>query len=162
MSYPPSALSSVVDTLVIDNYDSFTYNIVQYLEELGASVTVIRNDACSIEDIERFNPRRIVISPGPGAPRSAGISMSVITHFAGQNGQVENIGNGGFCVNSVDDYHKCMHYLSNKDNLKILSDNAKKFAMENYEQNFVVRAIKNFYNEIIEQKGIFNEKDNRF
>lgn len=86
----------------------------------------------------------------------------VITHFAGQNGQVENIGNGGFCVNSVDDYHKCMHYLSNKDNLKILSDNAKKFAMENYEQNFVVRAIKNFYNEIIEQKGIFNEKDNRF
>jgi len=84
MSYPPSALSSVVDTLVIDNYDSFTYNIVQYLEELGASVTVIRNDACSIEDIERFNPRRIVISPGPGAPRSAGISMSVITHFAGR------------------------------------------------------------------------------
>ena len=73
-----------VDTLVIDNYDSFTYNIVQYLEELGASVTVIRNDACSIEDIERINPRRIVISPGPGAPRSAGISMSVITHFAGR------------------------------------------------------------------------------
>lgn len=75
---------SSIDTLVIDNYDSFTYNIVQYLEELGAIVTVIRNDACSIHDIEQLNPRRIVISPGPGAPRSAGISMSVITHFAGR------------------------------------------------------------------------------
>jgi anthranilate synthase/indole-3-glycerol phosphate synthase/phosphoribosylanthranilate isomerase len=75
---------SNVDTLVIDNYDSFTFNIVQYLEELGASVTVLRNDACSIDELICLNPSRIVISPGPGSPKSAGISNAIITHFAGR------------------------------------------------------------------------------
>jgi anthranilate synthase component 2 len=64
--------------LVIDNYDSFTYNLVQYLGELGADVRVMRNDVVSLEDIVAARPDRIVISPGPGRPEAAGVTMSVI------------------------------------------------------------------------------------
>lgn len=67
--------------LVIDNYDSFTYNIVQYLGELQQDVTVYRNDETSIAEIERMEPERIVISPGPCTPNEAGISMEVIRYF---------------------------------------------------------------------------------
>jgi anthranilate synthase component 2 len=63
---------------VIDNYDSFTYNLVQYLGELGASVHVVRNDAASVGEVEALRPDRIVISPGPGRPEDAGITMAVI------------------------------------------------------------------------------------
>ena len=70
--------------LMIDNYDSFTYNVVQYLGELGADVQVFRNDAISIAEIESLNPAQIVISPGPCTPTEAGISMEVISHFAGK------------------------------------------------------------------------------
>ena len=70
--------------LMIDNYDSFTWNVVQYLWELGAEVEVRRNDAISLEDIERNAPAGICISPGPCSPAEAGISMSVIERFAGQ------------------------------------------------------------------------------
>jgi anthranilate synthase/aminodeoxychorismate synthase-like glutamine amidotransferase len=64
--------------LVIDNYDSFTYNLVQYLGELGADVRVVRNDVVTLEDVVAAKPERIVISPGPGRPEQAGVSMSVI------------------------------------------------------------------------------------
>ncbi|MEO8257353.1 MAG: aminodeoxychorismate/anthranilate synthase component II [Acidobacteriota bacterium] len=67
--------------LVIDNYDSFTYNLVQYLGELGAEVEVVRNDATSIASIAGSAPERIVISPGPGRPEDAGITMDVIREF---------------------------------------------------------------------------------
>ena len=70
--------------VMIDNYDSFTYNLVQYLEQIGASVRVIRNDAVSIEEIASWNPAGIVISPGPGRPDAAGISMAVIRRFSGK------------------------------------------------------------------------------
>jgi len=70
--------------LMIDNYDSFTYNIVQYLGELGAQVQVYRNDAITLEQIEALQPQHIVISPGPCTPNEAGISVPVITHFAGR------------------------------------------------------------------------------
>jgi anthranilate synthase/aminodeoxychorismate synthase-like glutamine amidotransferase len=70
--------------LVIDNYDSFTYNLVQYLGELGAEIRVERNDQTSLEQIEEMRPERIVISPGPCTPDDAGISMDVIKHFAGK------------------------------------------------------------------------------
>ena len=63
---------------VIDNYDSFTYNLVQYLGELGADVHVVRNDAASVEDVAATRPERIVISPGPGRPEDAGIAMAVV------------------------------------------------------------------------------------
>jgi len=70
--------------LMIDNYDSFTWNVVQYLAELGAEVTVLRNDEIDIAGIEALAPERIVISPGPCTPFEAGISMPVIEHFAGR------------------------------------------------------------------------------
>ena len=70
--------------LMIDNYDSFTWNVVQYLWELGAEVDVQRNDAISLADIEAQAPKGICISPGPCSPKEAGISMSVIEHFAGK------------------------------------------------------------------------------
>jgi anthranilate synthase component 2 len=63
---------------VIDNYDSFTYNLVQYLGELGAEVHVVRNDAASIDEVAAIKPERIVISPGPGRPEDAGITMAVV------------------------------------------------------------------------------------
>lgn len=70
--------------LMIDNYDSFTYNIVQYLGELGQDVTVFRNDEITISEIERLEPERIVISPGPCTPNEAGISMEVVDTFGGR------------------------------------------------------------------------------
>ncbi|HEY0711701.1 MAG TPA: aminodeoxychorismate/anthranilate synthase component II [Polyangia bacterium] len=70
--------------LVIDNYDSFTYNLVQYLSELGQDVRVIRNDEATVEQVAGMSPERIVISPGPCTPNEAGISLDVITKLAGQ------------------------------------------------------------------------------
>ena len=70
--------------LMIDNYDSFTYNLVQYLGELGQKVLVYRNDALTVKDIKKLNPDKIVISPGPGRPEDAGISCEVIREFCGK------------------------------------------------------------------------------
>ncbi|BDX03754.1 anthranilate synthase component 2 [Marinomonas pontica] len=70
--------------LMIDNYDSFTYNLVQYFRELGADVRVFRNDEISVEEIERLAPSHLVISPGPCTPNEAGVSMPAIAAFAGR------------------------------------------------------------------------------
>lgn len=70
--------------LMIDNYDSFTYNVVQYLGELGADVHVHRNDEITIEQIRDMNPEKIVISPGPCTPNEAGVSLQVLEHFRGK------------------------------------------------------------------------------
>ena len=67
---------------MIDNYDSFTYNIVQYCKELGADLMVIRNDELSVDDIEALNPEKIIISPGPASPNEAGVTLEVIERFA--------------------------------------------------------------------------------
>lgn len=85
--------------LMIDNYDSFTYNLVQYLGELGAELTVCRNDAVGVEQIKKMNPERIVISPGPGAPEGAGVSVEAIRAFAGKVPIL------GVCLG-----HQCMGY----------------------------------------------------
>lgn len=69
--------------VMIDNYDSFTYNLVQYFGELGADVTVVRNDQVTVEDIARLRPDKIVISPGPCTPKEAGISVEAILNFSG-------------------------------------------------------------------------------
>jgi anthranilate synthase component 2 len=69
---------------VLDNYDSFTYNLVQYLGELGADVAVVRNDQVTVADIEKLAPDKIVISPGPCTPREAGVSVEAILKFAGR------------------------------------------------------------------------------
>ncbi len=70
--------------LVIDNYDSFTYNLVQHLGEFGADLKVVRNDQVTIEGVENLAPERIVLSPGPCTPDDAGITLDVIRHFAGK------------------------------------------------------------------------------
>jgi anthranilate synthase/aminodeoxychorismate synthase-like glutamine amidotransferase len=70
--------------LMIDNYDSFTYNLVQYLGEIGEDIKVFRNDKITIHEIERLNPERIVISPGPCTPKEAGVSVELIKHFSGK------------------------------------------------------------------------------
>jgi len=70
--------------LMIDNYDSFTYNLVQYLGELGEDVRVYRNDKLTVEEIEALRPQRLVVSPGPCTPKEAGISVDAIRHFAGR------------------------------------------------------------------------------
>ena len=69
---------------VLDNYDSFTYNLVQYLGELGTEVVVRRNDQVTIDDVEEMRPQRILVSPGPCTPQEAGISIGLIRHFAGR------------------------------------------------------------------------------
>ena len=70
--------------LLIDNYDSFTYNLFQYLSELGADVKVIRNDKATVAELAEIGPERLVVSPGPSHPRNAGISIDAIKHFAGK------------------------------------------------------------------------------
>ncbi len=71
-----------VDTLLIDNYDSFTYNLYQYLSELGADVVVYRNDRITLDEIEALEPRRIVVSPGPKTPKEAGVSVPLLQRFS--------------------------------------------------------------------------------
>ena len=73
-----------IKLLMVDNYDSFTYNIVQYFGELGADIEVFRNDEITVEGIAQRNPDRLVISPGPCSPAEAGISVATIQHFAGK------------------------------------------------------------------------------
>jgi anthranilate synthase component 2 len=75
---------SAVKVVMVDNYDSFTYNLVQYFGELGADVTVVRNDQVTVEDIEKLAPDKLVISPGPCTPKEAGISVEAILKFAGK------------------------------------------------------------------------------
>ncbi|MFH1992223.1 MAG: aminodeoxychorismate/anthranilate synthase component II [Pseudomonadota bacterium] len=70
--------------LMIDNYDSFTYNLVQYLGQIGASVRVVRNDALTLSELIGLEPEGIVISPGPGRPEAAGLTMPLIKHFSGK------------------------------------------------------------------------------
>jgi len=77
-------MSQAIKLLMVDNYDSFTYNIVQYFGELGAQVEVFRNDEITLEGIAQRRPDRLVISPGPCSPAEAGISVEAIRHFAGK------------------------------------------------------------------------------
>ncbi len=85
--------------LLIDNYDSFTYNLYQYLRQLGAEVEVVRNDRTSIEEIKKMQPEKILISPGPSTPENAGISNDVIKHFGSKTPIL------GVCLG-----HQCIGY----------------------------------------------------
>ncbi|MFN2569292.1 MAG: aminodeoxychorismate/anthranilate synthase component II [Candidatus Dormibacteria bacterium] len=75
------SVSATADVLVIDNYDSFTYNLVQYLEELGAGTMVVRNDQVTVHEVAADPPRALVISPGPGTPSEAGICLEIVTRL---------------------------------------------------------------------------------
>jgi anthranilate synthase/aminodeoxychorismate synthase-like glutamine amidotransferase len=86
--------------LIIDNYDSFTYNLVQYLGELGANLQVFRNDKITLSQIQKLNPKRIVISPGPGRPEDAGISMQVISSL-GKSTPILGVCLGHQCIGQV-------------------------------------------------------------
>ena len=86
--------------ILIDNYDSFTYNLVQYIGELGADVKVFRNDAITLEKIKKMKPSHIVISPGPGRPNDAGISKSLIKHL-GDNLPILGVCLGHQCIAEV-------------------------------------------------------------
>jgi anthranilate synthase/aminodeoxychorismate synthase-like glutamine amidotransferase len=81
---PPRATLDFNMVFVLDNYDSFTYNLVQYLGELGATVEVYRNDELTVEEVEALHPERILLSPGPCTPREAGILVPLIRHMAGK------------------------------------------------------------------------------
>ena len=83
-NYQTPLLQFIRMILVIDNYDSFTYNLVQYLGELGAELAVFRNDAITVDQMEKHQPERILISPGPGVPRDAGVTIDAIRAFAGK------------------------------------------------------------------------------
>jgi anthranilate synthase/aminodeoxychorismate synthase-like glutamine amidotransferase len=83
---------------VLDNYDSFTYNLVQYLGELGAQVEVRRNNEVTVREIEAMHPERIVLSPGPCTPQEAGISIELIRHFAGRGKGGESVPLLGVCL----------------------------------------------------------------
>lgn len=83
-NFPPEINYVKLMVFVLDNYDSFTFNLVQYLGELGETPEVRRNDKISVEELEALQPERIVISPGPCTPRDAGISIAVVRHFAGK------------------------------------------------------------------------------
>jgi anthranilate synthase component II len=89
-----------MSVLLIDNYDSFTYNLYQYLGELGARVEVVRNDQVTLEDIEELAPERIIISPGPGNPDDAGISKDVIRRF-GETMPILGVCLGHQCIGEV-------------------------------------------------------------
>ena len=84
--------------ILIDNYDSFTYNLYQYLSELGADVHVVRNDKVTVDDISDLSPERIVISPGPGTPRGAGVSVPAIRHFADKGVPILGVCPGHQCI----------------------------------------------------------------
>ena len=103
---------SAVKVVMVDNYDSFTYNLVQYLGELGADVTVVRNDQVTVEDIEKLAPDKIVISPGPCTPKEAGVSVDAILKFAGTHsypGRMPGPSKHRLCL--WRQYHSCQkHY----------------------------------------------------
>ncbi len=114
--------------LMIDNYDSFTYNIVQYCLELGADLKVIRNDELSLEQIIALNPSKIIISPGPATPNESGVCLKVIEYFAGKK-PIFGI---------------CLGHQSNSSGFWGKSSTCKKYdAWENF-KNRSFRRYKNF------------------
>lgn len=133
--------------LVIDNYDSFTYNLVQYLGELGASPDVRRNDQTSIQEIEQMNPERIVISPGPKTPNEAGICLEVVERFSGRKPILgvclghQAIGQafGGTVVRAPELMHGKVSLVSH-DNQTIFKDLPNPFSATRYHSLIVERS----------------------
>lgn len=109
--------------LMVDNYDSFTYNLVQFLGELGEEIVVKRNDEISIKDVEKLDPEIIVISPGPCSPVEAGISIDIVNHFKGKKPILgiclghQTIGHvfGGDVIKAIRPVHGKVHAISHKN-----------------------------------------------
>ena len=129
--------------LMIDNYDSFTYNIVQYLGELGADVTVVRNDEVTLDDVKALVARegitRVVISPGPCSPSEAGISVATIQHYAGKlpvlgvclGHQAIGAAFGGDIIRAVQQMHGKTSVIST-DQKGVFADLPKEFTVNRY------------------------------
>jgi anthranilate synthase/aminodeoxychorismate synthase-like glutamine amidotransferase len=118
--------------LLIDNYDSFTYNLYHYLGELGATVTVLRNDKVSLDDIERMGPEKIVISPGPCTPKEAGISCDVILRFAERTPIL------GVCLG-----HQCIGAAFGVEIIRAPSIMHGKLSQVSHDSQTIFRSIKN-------------------
>ena len=118
--------------LMIDNYDSFTYNLVQYLGELGADLRVYRNDCITIAEIEEMQPEKIVISPGPCTPKEAGISVDLIRHFAGK------IPILGVCLG-----HQCIAYAFGGSIIRAKKLMHGKTSMIYHDQRAIYRGLSN-------------------
>jgi len=135
--------------LMIDNYDSFTYNIVQYIGELGAKLKVVRNDEITVEQITRLNPERIVISPGPGRPEAAGISVDLINSFA------ETIPILGVCLG-----HQCIGYAYGGKIIRAKKLMHGKTSMIRHHNKGIFKGIKNpfeatrYHSLVIEKKSM--------
>ncbi len=151
--------------LMIDNYDSFTYNIVQYAKELGADLRVIRNDEMSLKEIERLNPKKIILSPGPATPNEAGICLDVVKCFKDKKPilgiclghQTIAQSFGGEVIRAKKMMHgKTSTIIRNKKEAKIYSDLPKRFTATRY-HSLVVNKEK--LPEIIEVTS-YSEDDN--
>jgi anthranilate synthase/aminodeoxychorismate synthase-like glutamine amidotransferase len=118
--------------LLIDNYDSFTYNLYHYLGELGTTVKVVRNDKVSLDDIERMEPEKIVISPGPCTPKEAGISCDVILRFA------ETIPLLGVCLG-----HQCIGAAFGGEIIRAPSIMHGKLSEVSHDSRTIFRSIRN-------------------
>ncbi|HBG1230354.1 TPA: aminodeoxychorismate/anthranilate synthase component II [Clostridioides difficile] len=118
--------------LMIDNYDSFVYNLVQYIEELGETVVVKRNDEIKISDIEELNPEVIVLSPGPCSPKEAGICIDIVEHFKGKKPIL------GICLG-----HQTIGYVFGGDIIKAQQPVHGKVYSINHTNKGVFRGLKN-------------------
>ena len=136
-------MTAKIKLLMVDNYDSFTYNIVQYLAELGAEVHVVRNDEATLDDVsalvEREGITRIVISPGPCSPNEAGISVATIKHFAGKlpvlgvclGHQAIGAAFGGDIIRAVQQMHGKTSVITT-DQKGVFADLPKEFTVNRY------------------------------
>ncbi|MFH1360434.1 MAG: aminodeoxychorismate/anthranilate synthase component II [Candidatus Omnitrophota bacterium] len=135
--------------LVIDNYDSFTYNLVQYLGELGADLKVIRNDKITLEGIKKINPQQIVISPGPGRPEGAGISVDIIKSLAAK------IPILGVCLG-----HQCIGYAFGGKIIRAKKLMHGKTSLIHHHQKDIFKSIKNpfeatrYHSLVVEKKSL--------
>lgn len=135
--------------LIIDNYDSFTYNLVQYFGELGANLKIYRNDALTIEQIDALRPERIVISPGPGRPEGAGISVELIKAYSGKKPIL------GVCLG-----HQCMGYAFGGKIVRAKKLMHGKTSMIRHNNKDIFKGIKNpfeatrYHSLVIEKKSI--------
>ncbi len=118
--------------LMIDNYDSFTYNLVQYFGELGADLKVYRNDALSLEDIVSMKPEKIVISPGPGGPKDAGLSVAIIKNFS------DKLPILGVCLG-----HQCLGYAFGGKIVRAKNIMHGKTSMINHDNKGIFKGLSN-------------------
>lgn len=136
-------------TLMIDNYDSFTYNIVQYARELGADLKIIRNDEMSVEEIKKLNPEKIIVSPGPSTPDEAGVSLEVIKELGNMGTPIlgiclghQSIGQvfGGKITGARNLMHGKTSQVEVLQKSKIFKDIPKEFRATRYHSLIVDRA----------------------